>query len=111
MHHSSQPDPEIQKLMREAFGEHQQKAENAAQFFRDAKPEAKRRAAFGATGEFPGGKFTPADEGEIRFGVTSHNGKVIVDFGKPVVWMGMDAAQARGLAEVLLKRADEAEAQ
>lgn len=62
----------------------------------------------GATGSFPQGRLTPGDEGEIKLAVASTNGKVVIDFGKPVVWIGFDPEQARGLAAMLLKHADAA---
>lgn len=50
----------------------------------------------GATGKFPEGKLTETDEGEIMMAVTSdvENRKVILNFGKPVVWVGYNAEQA-----------------
>lgn len=61
---------------------------------------------FGATGKFPMGEFDASDEGEIAFGVASHRGKVIINFGKPVAWLGMDARQAAGLAALLIQHAN-----
>jgi hypothetical protein len=60
---------------------------------------------FGATGKFPMGELDKTDEGEIAFGVTSHRGKVIINFGKPVAWLGMDARQAGALAATLIQHA------
>ena len=60
---------------------------------------------FGATGEYPEPPIDRTDEGQIIFGVTSHRGKIILNFGKPVAWMGMDAHQATELAAMLLKHA------
>lgn len=66
----------------------------------------KLRAKMGATGEFPQGQLSACDEGEIRFGVGSEAGKVIINFGsKPVSWMGMDPKQAHGLARILTEHA------
>ncbi|HEY0004400.1 MAG TPA: hypothetical protein VGB17_06285 [Pyrinomonadaceae bacterium] len=64
---------------------------------------------FGATGRFPQGQYTPQDEGEIAFGVAADKsqGKVIVNFGKPVAWFGMDREQALALAESLKQKADD----
>lgn len=66
-----------------------------------------KQQRLGATGEFPQGHLTPEDEGEIRMGVTVFDGKVVVDFGTPTTWVGMDAEQARGLGELLIRRAGE----
>lgn len=60
---------------------------------------------FGATGEYPEPPIDRTDEGQIAFGVTSHRGKVILNFGKPVAWMGMDGMQALALAQTLIKHA------
>jgi hypothetical protein len=62
----------------------------------------------GATDRFPEGKLAPEDEGEIRFGVTVKDGKVVIAFGKPVAWIGMTVAQARELGQLILERAAEA---
>lgn len=63
---------------------------------------------FGATGQYPDGHYTDADEGEIQFGLAADKaaGKVIIDFGKPVAWIGMLPAQARELAALLVAKAD-----
>jgi len=57
--------------------------------------------ALGATGEFPEGKLTEHDEGEIVFRVGSHQGKVVIEFGTPVAWLGMTPQQALRLAGLL----------
>ena len=82
MHHSEEPLSEDFK----------------AKLFGDVK------GRFGATGCFPEGKLVEADEGEICFGV-SHDpstAKVVLDFGTPVAWIGMNARQAMELANSLL---------
>lgn len=69
------------------------------------KLKAMERPYFGATGQYPMGSLDKTDEGELAFGITSHRGKVIVNFGKPIAWLGMDAAQAVVLAKTLLEHA------
>ncbi|MEE9161323.1 MAG: hypothetical protein V3V73_05980 [Gammaproteobacteria bacterium] len=64
-----------------------------------------RRAILGDTKTHPEGKIAPGDEGEIAFAVGSQHGKVIIEFGKPVAWMGMNPQQAIALANTLLKHA------
>lgn len=68
----------------------------------DWKPEA-----LGATQRFPEGKLKADDEGELRFAVGTHpqTKKVIIQWGKPVSWIGMTAAQALDLADSLQKQA------
>ena len=62
----------------------------------------------GPIGAFPKGKLTQSDEGSIQFGVGVKDGKVVLDFGTAVTWVGMDAQQAADLASVLLSKAREA---
>ena len=60
----------------------------------------------GPTGNFPRGRLTPCDEGEIRIAVGSKDGTVVIDFGKPTAWVGFPPADARALAASLVKHAD-----
>lgn len=85
MHHSNEMDPEMQKKLRGRLS---------------------TALELGATGEFPEGQLTDRDEGEIKYAVSFIDGKVIIDFGTPVVWMGMAPEQAKELARVLLKWAN-----
>lgn len=57
----------------------------------------------GAIGAYPDGKLTPFDEGSIQFAVGGQDGKVVMDFGTPVRWMGMTPQQAADLASDLMK--------
>jgi hypothetical protein len=61
----------------------------------------------GALGDFPDGKLTKTDEGAIQFAVGEKDGKVVLDFGTPVIWVGMSPQQAADLASLILKRARE----
>lgn len=58
--------------------------------------------------KYPRGKFNKDDEGQIAFRVGVRDKTVILDFGKPVAWIGMPADAAVELAMTLLKRAREA---
>lgn len=91
-HHSSNP-----------FGD------EAPDFIKKMFPEVAKEdfPTFGATNRFPQGKYTEHDEGEIAFGVAADKnaGKVIINFGKPTAWVGMDREQALALAELLLQKA------
>ena len=60
----------------------------------------------GPTGQFPEGKLNEDDEGEIRIAIGHQDGKVVIDFGKPVAWLGFTPSQARGIAETLINHAD-----
>jgi hypothetical protein len=61
----------------------------------------------GALGDFPEGELTKTDEGAIQFAIGEKDGKVVIDFGTPVHWVGMTPQQAAELASALLKRARE----
>jgi len=67
---------------------------------------------FGATGKRPRGRIHLSDEGELRFGVLldTEHGVIVLNFGKPVAWMGLPPALARQLASLLIQKADELEA-
>jgi hypothetical protein len=61
----------------------------------------------GATGQFPRGKMNTDDEGELQFAVGSDpdKHKVIINFGKPVAWIGISPADAEQIAQSLIKHA------
>jgi len=75
--------------------------------FHDEPPEEfdKMRDMLGPTGKFPQGKLGPHDEGEFRYRIGIVDGKVVVDFGKPVHSIGLDRSTARELAKFLLTKA------
>lgn len=62
----------------------------------------------GATGEHPEGKLNAHDEGGIQFAVGVKDGKVCLDFGTPVAWLGMNPGDALQLAESLIQHARKA---
>jgi len=61
----------------------------------------------GALGEFPEGTLSKHDEGAIQFALGTKDGKVVIDFGTPVHWLGMTPQQAADLASAILKKARE----
>jgi hypothetical protein len=65
-----------------------------------------RRRRLGATGHFPDGHLTAADEGEIAIAVGRHDGNVVIEFGKSTKWVGFPPRQAREIAALLLKHAE-----
>jgi hypothetical protein len=91
-HHSGSPDNDMYELLR-------------LQLNAEIKAGNER---LGATGVYPNGKLTKGDEGQVKMAVASVGGKIVLDFGKPVAWVGFTAAEARGLAELLIKHADQA---
>ena len=77
---------------------------------RDAQRRLEARLfGLGATGEYPHGSLGADDEGELRAGVGIEDGKVIINFGKPVAWLSITPAGARELAAMLIAKADIAE--
>lgn len=74
----------------------------------DAIRQALKEPLIGATGEYPEGRLTPHDEGGIQFAVGVRDGKVCLDFGQPVAWLGMSPTDALQLAESLIKHARDA---
>ncbi len=52
-------------------------------------------------GKFPRGMIDGTDEGQLAIGIGIRRGAVIMQFGKPVKWIGMDAGLARQIASQL----------
>lgn len=61
----------------------------------------------GKTGKFPDGKISESDDGELRFATSVINGILIIDFGEPVAWIGLDKTQAKELILSLTKKVKE----
>lgn len=63
----------------------------------------------GPTGKFPRGKISDDDEGQLKYGVATdrENNVIILEFGKPLAWLGLDKSAAIQLANVLLTKATE----
>lgn len=59
----------------------------------------------GPTGDFPDGKMRADDEGAIRMGATVYEGKVVLNFGTPITWIGLHPQEAADLATLLLDHA------
>lgn len=59
----------------------------------------------GAIGSYPEGKLTKGDEGAIQFAIGEQDGKVVIDFGTSVHWLGMTPQQAADFASTLLAKA------
>lgn len=65
----------------------------------------------GATGKFPQGKLREDDEGELRVAMGTVDGKIVLDFGKPLKWVAMTPEEALTFASKLQDRAAELVAQ
>ncbi len=61
----------------------------------------------GGTGDFPRGKLRDDDEGGLRIGIAVRDKTVIIAFGKPTAWIGMDKAAALEFAATIKRRAEE----
>lgn len=78
-----------------------------AEFFNRGRQAAREAGELGATGRYPHGKLTEEDEGEIAIAVGQHDGKVVIDFGKPTAWIGFTAEQAEELGNLILQHGRE----
>jgi hypothetical protein len=96
---------------------HHSHHDNSSPISTDEKRQLKRDLAdlfrdrpsldLGPTGQFPEGKMNDADEGEIRVAIGQKDGKVVIDFGSPVAWIGLTAEQAEDIASTLRQHAIE----
>jgi hypothetical protein len=55
--------------------------------------------------KYPHGKLNDNDEGELGMAISHENGNVVLNFNKPVAWIGMPPEQAMGLAQLLIDHA------
>ena len=60
----------------------------------------------GPTGTFPKGKICPEDEGELAIGMSIDPEKkiIVIEFGKPVAWLGLHVEEATQIADDLLNK-------
>lgn len=63
------------------------------------------RGPFGKTGTFPRGKIHATDEGAVTFGVAHTKSEVIVNFGTPVAWFGLEPDLAEQFGKTLIEHA------
>lgn len=63
----------------------------------------------GATGQFPRGKLNEHDEGELRMAVVMKDDHVMLYFGKPIAWLGLDPVTARAMGQSMIEKANEIE--
>jgi hypothetical protein len=73
----------------------------------DSLIEAIKNLNVGATGNFPDGKLTEKDEGELQYAFTIYKNRLIMNFGKPVVWVGFEKKQVQDLIDYLTKKIKE----
>lgn len=60
----------------------------------------------GPTGQFPDGKMGEDDEGELAVGIRGENGQIIINFGAPVMWVGLFPDQAIEFANAIIQVAE-----
>lgn len=61
----------------------------------------------GALGTHTEKRLVDDDEGDIQFAIGERDGRVVIDFGTPVHWLGMTPQQASDFASAVLRRARE----
>lgn len=66
------------------------------------------KLGIGPTGEGQG-SLSPSDEGGLRAGIATKNGKIFMTFGKAVAWLAMNPIEARSIGAALLAHAETAE--
>lgn len=76
---------------------------------RESAKVAQLQEMVGATGQFPDGKLNAHDEGELKIAVATRDHKVVLAFGKPVAWIGMNPDDARVIAVSLMNKANDAD--
>lgn len=63
----------------------------------------------GPTGIFPAGKLDKTDEGELNISVYVLKDRIIMQFGKPIKWLGLDKPSAIAFVDILKKKIGELE--
>ena len=59
----------------------------------------------GKTKDFPRGKLNEADEGGLRIAIGVQDKTIIIDFGTPTAWIGLDKQTALALAASIQEKA------
>lgn len=68
-------------------------------------PECGQELRPGATGKYPEGKLNPDDQGELRAALGVVDGRVVIDFGKPVPWIAMTPEEAINFGAKIVEHA------
>lgn len=74
----------------------------------DRMKDLARELELGATGHYPEGALNETDEGELKLAIGVEDGKVVLNFGKSVAWIGFTPQQALALAESIRQKAHRA---
>lgn len=73
--------------------------------FREEMERLAKTEYRGPVGAYPHGKLSKNDEGSIQFAIGDKDGKVVLDFGSPVAWIGLTPQQALDLASSIMSKA------
>lgn len=65
----------------------------------------KKNGKPGPTGKYPQGKMNKQDEGELQIKIGTSDGKVIIEFGTEIKWLGFGPKEAADFAMMLIKNA------
>ncbi len=85
------------------------KAEEYERNLAEKRRKFAEKFALGPTGQFPQGRIGPHDEGELKVAIGIEAGKIVVNLGKSIDWFAVTAEGARGLAAILIKKAEQLE--
>ena len=107
MSNDSGPDPEMAKKFAEMFEE---VIEPYKEILEKQMKDAAAELELGKTGEVPDGQLTERDGGELKLAIAVVDGRVVMNFGQHVSWIGFQPSQARQIAEALVRQAAAAEA-
>jgi len=69
--------------------------------------DTKRNVA--TVGDFPDGVLDRSDEGSLLLNVTAVKGRVVINFGEQLSWIGMRPKEARELIRAIEAKSEEAE--
>jgi len=61
----------------------------------------------GKLGTFSRGKMHASDEGDLRMAIAHTASEVVISFGKPVAWLGLEPDKAEQFANMILSHAKE----
>ena len=64
----------------------------------------RKELGLGSTGNFPDGKMSEDDKGELKFAVLTRNNNVMIIFGQPVSWLDLSKDTAKELVKGLIKQ-------
>lgn len=81
---------------------HNRALEQIIQRFNDQMEGRVRRA-------YSQGRISPQDDGDLAFAIAADkgHGTVVIDFGKPVTWIGLKPDDVARLVKVLVEKAQE----